>query len=208
MCLEIATGVKPTARAAISRELGEANPRRSAIHEQGGLSRMRTTLTALAGALALAFPAGALAHRAPAGSHGADHPNAARSHGKAHNHGQASNHRHIPMVALIARGTVVSVDSTSNTAVVQVTRANHHGASLVGTQVTIDLSKAKISVADVNADGQENLADVAVNDRVLVQGRIPLRGSLTGALVARRLIDQTHPASSDSSGSTQTTSAS
>jgi hypothetical protein len=111
------------------------------------------------------------------------------------------------MVALIAHGSVVSVDTTSNTAVVQVTRANHHGASLVGTQVTIDLSKARISVADVNADGQRNLADVAVGDRVLLQGRIPLRGSLTGSLVALRLIDQTHPAGTDSSTSTQTTSA-
>jgi hypothetical protein len=168
---------------------------------------MRSTLTALTGVLALAFPAGALAHRAPAGSHGAGHANAARSHGKASAHGQPSTHRHIPMVALIAHGTVVSVDSTNNTAVVQVTRTNHHGAGLVGTQVTVDLSNARISVADVNADGQKNLADVAAGDRVLVQGRIPLHGSLTAALVAKRLIDQTHPATSDSSSSTQTPSA-
>jgi hypothetical protein len=112
------------------------------------------------------------------------------------------------MVALIAHGTVVSVDATNNTAVVQVTRTNHHGAGLVGTQVTVELSNARITVADVNADGQKNLADVAAGDRVLVQGRIPLHGSLTGALVARRLIDQTHAATSDSTSSTQTTSAS
>jgi hypothetical protein len=111
------------------------------------------------------------------------------------------------MVALIAHGTVVSVDSTNNTAVVQVTRTNHHGAGLVGTQVTVDLSNARISVADVNADGQKNLADLAAGDRILVQGRIPLHGSLTAALVAKRLIDQTHPATSDSSSSTQTPSA-
>jgi hypothetical protein len=169
---------------------------------------MRSTLTALAGVLALAFPAGALAHGAPAGSHGANRANAAESHGRAGKHGQGSAHRHIPMVALIARGRVVSVDTTGNTAVVQVTRANHHGAGLVGTQVTIDLSKARISVADVNGDGQKNLADVAAGDRVLVQGRIPLHGDLTGVLVARRLIDQTRPAGSESPSGTQTTSAS
>jgi ABC-type uncharacterized transport system ATPase subunit len=98
------------------------------------------------------------------------------------------------MVALVAQGTVVSVDTTANTAVVQVTRANHHGAGLIGTEVTIDLSKASISVADVNGDGQKNLADIAVSDRVLVQGRIPLRGALAGALPARRLVDQTQSA--------------
>jgi hypothetical protein len=111
------------------------------------------------------------------------------------------------MVALIAHGSVVSVDTTSNTAVVQVTRANHHGASLVGTQLTIDLSKARISVADVSADGQKNLADVAVSDRVLVQGRIQLHGPLTGALIALRLLDQAHAASTSSSSCTQTTCA-
>lgn len=164
---------------------------------------MRSTLMALAGVLALALPAAAVAHGAPDGSGGASHGNAAQAQGHAGGHGQGSAHRHIPMVALIAHGTVVSIDTTTNTAVVQVTRVNHHGMGLVGTQVTIDLSKAAISVADVDGDGQENLADVAVSDQVLVHGRIPLRGSLTGPFSAARLIDQTHPASSDSSGSTQ-----
>jgi hypothetical protein len=167
---------------------------------------MRSTLTALAGVVALAFPAGALAHGAPGHSHGTDRSHGAPSHAGKAGHGRSA--RHVPMVALIAHGTVVSVDTTGNTAVVQVTRANHHGAGLVGTQVTIDLSKARISVADVNADGQKNLADVAAGDQVLVQGRIPLRGSLGGSLVALRLVDQTHPAGSDASSSTQPTSSS
>lgn len=167
---------------------------------------MRSTLAVLTGVLALAFPAGALAHGAPDASHGARHDHAAQSHTQAGEHGQGSTRRHVPTVALIAHGTVVSVDPTNNTAVVQVTRTNHHGAGLVGTQVTVDLSNARISVADVNADGQQNLADLAPGDRVLVQGRVPLHGPLTGALVAKRLIDQTHARSTDSSSSTQTTS--
>src|SRR5947209_547083 len=118
---------------------------------------MRSTLIALTGVIALAFPAGALAHGAPGGSHGAGHGHAAESKGQAGKPGQGPAHRHIPMVALVAHGTVVSVDTTNNTAIVQVTRANHHGARLVGTQVTIDLSDARISVADANADGQKNL---------------------------------------------------
>jgi hypothetical protein len=167
---------------------------------------MRSTMTLLAGALALAFPAGALAHGGPAGNHGVGRANAPVSQGASGGHGRGAVHRHVPMVALIAHGTVVSVDTTTNLTVVQVTRANHHGTGLVGTQVTIELSKATISVADVNGDGQENLADVAVNDQVLVQGRIPLHGALTGALNATRLIDQTRPASAGASNGTQTTS--
>jgi predicted NodU family carbamoyl transferase len=110
------------------------------------------------------------------------------------------------MVALIAHGTVVSVDTTTSSAVVQVARANHHGSGLVGTQVTVDLSKAAISVADANGDGQENLADVAEGDQVLFQGRITLHGALTGALSATRLIDQSHPATGGGASGTQTAS--
>lgn len=172
---------------------------------------MRSTMTLLAGALALAFPAGALAHGVPGGNHGTGHDagrqDAAAPQGASGTHRRGSIHRHVPMVALIAHGTVVSVDTTTSSAVVQVTRANHHGSGLVGTQVTFDLSKAAISVADANGDGQENLADVAVSDQVLLQGRIPLHGGLIAALTATRLIDQTHPASSDASSGTQTTSA-
>jgi hypothetical protein len=171
---------------------------------------MRSTVTLLAGALALALPAGALAHGAAGGDHGAGHDagrqGAAVSQGASGTRGPGSVHRHVPVVALIAHGTVVSVDTTTGSAVVQVTRANHHGSGLVGTQVTIDLSKAAISVADGNGDGLENLADVAVSDQVLLQGRIPLHSTLTGALSATRLIDQTHPASSDTSSGTQATS--
>lgn len=171
---------------------------------------MRSIMTLLAGALALAFPVGALAHGVRAGTHGAGHgaghANASVSEGASRVHGQGSVHRHVPMVALVAHGTVVSVDTTTGVAVVQVTRANHHGTGLVGTQVTVDLSKATVLVADVNGDGQGNLADVAVSDRVLVQGRIPLHGDLTAALTSRRLIDQTRPAGSDASSGAQTTS--
>jgi hypothetical protein len=171
---------------------------------------MRSTITLLAGALALALPAGALAHGVPGGDHGAGRgagrQDAAASQGVSGTRGRGSVHRHVPMVALIAHGTVVSVDTSTSSAVLQVTRANHHGSGLVGTQVTIDLSKAAIAVADANGDGQVNLADVAVSDQVLLQGRIPLHGTLTGALTATRLIDQTHPASSDALTGAQTTS--
>jgi hypothetical protein len=103
----------------------------------------------------------------------------------------------VPTVALVASATVVSVDTTAGTAVVQITQTNHH-AELNGTQLTVDLTKAAISVADVNADGQQTIADLATGDQVLVQARVPLHGALSGALVAQRLVDQTHPAGSDS----------
>jgi hypothetical protein len=97
----------------------------------------------------------------------------------------------------------VSVDTTAGTAVVQITHTNHH-AELDGTQLTVDLTQAAISVADVNADGQENIADLAAGDQVLVQARVPVRGALSGALVAQRLVDQTHPAGSDDDGGSST----
>jgi hypothetical protein len=97
----------------------------------------------------------------------------------------------------------VSIDTTSGTAVVEITHTNHH-AELDGTQLTVDLTKAAISVADVNADGQENIADLAAGDQVLVQARVPVRGALSGALVAQRLVDQTHPAGSDDDGGSST----
>jgi hypothetical protein len=169
---------------------------------------MRSGLIAAAGVLALSFPAGALAQ---GHAHGAAHGNAGQhgkgaqhgqggKHGQGGQHGQGGTHRHVPTVALVASGTVVSIDTTSGTAVVEITHTNHH-AELDGTQLTVDLTKAAISVADVNADGQQNMADLAAGDQVLVQARVPLRGALSGALVAQRLVDQTHPADSDDDGS-------
>jgi hypothetical protein len=99
-----------------------------------------------------------------------------------------------PTVSHIFKGTIVSVDVAEGTAVVKVAKANHHGRVARNAQVTFDLAAAKLVVADVNADGAVNLADVAVGDKVLVQARLPKRGAdLTRTVTARKLVDQSRP---------------
>lgn len=148
-----------------------------------------TQLAAVAGAAALLLPGAALAKGGPGGPHGqsdALHGKADTVHGKAH-----QQHGHNQTRNVILKGAVVSVDAAAKTAVVHVTRANHHGQAMVGSDVTVDLSAAKVDVADVNADGAADLADVTAADHVLVQVRIPRQGPAPAGLPARRLVDQT-----------------
>jgi hypothetical protein len=103
--------------------------------------------------------------------------------------------RRSPTVTYVLKGVVVSVDAATGTAVVKVATVNHQRRSNVNLTVIFDLTKATIAVADVNSDTAATPADVAVGDRVLVQARLPRRSfDLTGTVVARKLVDQTHPA--------------
>jgi hypothetical protein len=97
-------------------------------------------------------------------------------------------------VTYVFSGTVVSVDAAAGTAVVKVTKVNHQRSSARNLTVTFDLTKAKITAADVNADTRATVADIAAGDRVLVHARLPLRTpDLTGIVAARKLVDHTHP---------------
>jgi hypothetical protein len=66
----------------------------------------------------------------------------------------------------------------------------------VGEAVTFDFSNARVIVADTNADGQRDVADVHDGDLVLVQARLA-KGTRfaegSEALVAGKLIDRTTP---------------
>jgi desulfoferrodoxin (superoxide reductase-like protein) len=144
-----------------------------------------TTLTrsalALAAAAALAAPVAAQAKGGPGKADA--HPT--KGHEKA---------KHNPTVTYTFKGTVVSVDAAAGTAVAKIAKTNHHGRLARNATVTFDLTTAKLAVADVNADGAATLADVAAGDKVLVQARLPKRSpDLTGSIVARKLVDQTHP---------------
>ena len=88
---------------------------------------------------------------------------------------------------------------------VDVTRANHHGAGLVGQSIQFDLSPPARVVGRVH-----DPSGVQVGDRVLVQARLPrdLTGT-TQPYAARRLVDrgpkpqhqsQSQTTQSDSSG--------
>jgi hypothetical protein len=149
----------------------------------------RTALAALTvGALALPVAADAK------GGPGKDGGGPAAAQAKAENAKGHTKARKNPIVTHVFKGTVVSVDATTGTALVKVVKANRHGRAARDSEVTFDLSAARLAVADVNADGKADLADVAVRDKVLVQARLPKGGAdLTGTVKARKLVDQTRP---------------
>jgi hypothetical protein len=84
---------------------------------------------------------------------------------------------------------------------VKVVSGNAHvrKGGYVGQSVSFDLATAKLVAVDTNADQKVDLGDVADGDNVLVQARVtkgtkyaaPAEGETAGAIVARKLIDQT-----------------
>lgn len=98
-----------------------------------------------------------------------------------------------PTVTHTLKGDVASVDVAAGTVVVEVTKANKHARALVGRELTVSLAGAKLSVADVDGNGAAELADVQSGDAVAVQVRLPKRATLAGPVVARKLVDLTHP---------------
>ena len=133
----------------------------------------RSTIAAATAALLLAAPAVAAAKGGPHKDH--------ESKGKGSR-----------TVSFVLKGTYAG-DST-----VAVTKANGPArkAGLVGQTVTLDLATARVVVADVNADGARDLADVAVGDKVVVKVRAPKGATAADTLTARQLVDQTHKAGS------------
>ena len=67
----------------------------------------------------------------------------------------------------------------------------------VGETVAFDVSAAKLRVADTDADGALTAADLAEGDKVVVQAKLPRNDPGEAPFAARKVVDQTHPASSD-----------
>ena len=90
---------------------------------------------------------------------------------------------------------------------VEVRSGNAHvrKGGFVGQTITFDLTSARLVAADRNGDHKVDLTDVADGDVVLIQARIskgtkytaPAEGETAAALVARKLIDRTHPPAGD-----------
>ena len=151
-------------------------------------------IATMLGAAALAVPAAAVAesrHERP---------------GKQHVKGK---HKKPKKVMFVFKGTFTAPGT------VEVNYGNAHvrKGGYVGQSVAFDLEDAKIVVADTNADGKHDLADVKDGDRVLVQARMLKRTKYVApvedevpeaeaagddvveesdAIVARKLIDRTH----------------
>lgn len=132
----------------------------------------RTRMLVAIGLTALAVPAAAAAKPGNGNANG---------HGKPHN------------VTYIVKGAY------GEGGIVSVNHGNRHAkrAGLVGTDVTLDLSAAKISVADTNADGTADASDILAGDKVLVQARLPKGDPGAQPFAARHLVDQTNPAADD-----------
>jgi acylphosphatase len=145
-------------------------------------SRFTRPLVALGVLAALALPAAA-AGKGPDGGHGKSGDHAGK-HAK-----------HPKTRALNIKGTVAAVGD--GTVDVLVNGGNRRARELKGQTVTVDVSNARIRVRDVNDDGEHNLADVAVGDRVLVQSRIAKGATPDPAqpVVAKRLVDKGAPKS-------------
>jgi hypothetical protein len=67
----------------------------------------------------------------------------------------------------------------------------------VGQTVAFDVSAAKLRVADTDADGALTAADLAEGDKVVVQAKLPRQNPGEAPFAARKVVDQTHPASSE-----------
>jgi len=67
----------------------------------------------------------------------------------------------------------------------------------IGQTVVFDVSAAKLRVADTDGDGAATAADLAEGDKVVVQAKLPRKDPGEAPFAARKVVDQTHPASSD-----------
>jgi hypothetical protein len=70
-------------------------------------------------------------------------------------------------------------------------------AELLKSDVVLDLSRAKLSVADRDGDGRATSADLATGDRVVVQLKLTRSALASGPLTVRRLVDRTAPPSAE-----------
>jgi hypothetical protein len=101
-------------------------------------------------------------------------------------HGPRSTGRE---VAYVFKGTFNATASSVN-----VVAGNRHvrRAGLVGQTVAFDLSAARVRVADVNADGMRDAADLHDGDIVTVKARLPRGTTGAGPFAARKVVAQRH----------------
>ena len=133
-------------------------------------------LATVLGVAALAVPAAAVAGK-PDGVGKPDKPDKPEKPDKAH------SVNYVFKGAYSGDGSTVAVDA-----------GNKHvrKAGLEDTAVQFDLTAAKVVVADTNADGAQNLADVAAGDRVVVKARLPKSDPGAQPFAAKQLVDQTN----------------
>jgi hypothetical protein len=110
--------------------------------------------------------------------------------GNGHGPSTAPGHTKVHNVTCVFKGTW---NATAGTVTVKHGNSFVRKAHLVGTDVTFDLSSARIVVRDTNSDGSRNLTDVQDGDKVVVKARLPRKDPGSQPFKAKMLIDQTHP---------------
>jgi hypothetical protein len=135
-------------------------------------------------AAALAVPAAAIAQP----GHGHD-GKAPKAHGKS---------KKPKKVMFVFKGTFTAPGT------VQVLSGNSHvrKGGFVDQAVSFDFAGAKVVAADTNGDETVDLTDVQDGDLVRVQARVARRtkyADVAEAIVARKVIDRTHPPADDDS---------
>jgi hypothetical protein len=156
-------------------------------------SNLNRVATAIGVAAAMAIPAVALAHDGGSGAPHGDGQSVTGASGVQGRHGGGGRTEKFEV-----RGSAVSVDTTAQTVVVSVKRANHgrRGRALAGLTLTFDVSAARIQVRDVNGDGARDLADVQPGDPVEVRAELPRSSApdLSAPIAAQRFRDRARPA--------------
>jgi hypothetical protein len=134
----------------------------------------------VAGTIALASVAPAVA--APGNGHGqgGDHGQQGQSHGKSKVHS----------VTYVFKGTWNAATGLS----VKGGNAHVRRAGLIGQDVQFDLSSARLVVADTDGVPGISPTDVRDGDRVVVKARLPRKDPGSQPFAAKMLVDQTSPA--------------
>jgi len=136
------------------------------------MEKQRYLVTVL-GVAALALPAAAVAGKPD----GVGKPDKPEKPGKVH------NVNYVFKGAFSGDGSTVAVDHGNN---------HVRKAGLDDTAVLFDFAAAKVVVGDTNADGTQDLADVATGDRVVVKARLPKGDPGAQPFAAKQLVDQTN----------------
>jgi phage-related protein len=146
---------------------------------------------AVVAAMALVVPAGAIAKKPESKPHKGKTPK-------------------VKLATANVKGDVTANDGASMT--VTVVKASGHAKACKGQSLTFDVSKARFHVADNDADGDTDAADVLVGHAVKVQGKVAItKGRKTACAVAegqvlpaRQVHDRTTPQVDDGDDAEET----
>jgi hypothetical protein len=97
-------------------------------------------------------------------------------------------------IACVLAGTLRFVDGGGRWAALAVGRATSGGRSLVGATITLDLLGARLTVDDLNGDGERSARDLLPGDDVRVTARLRHAAGRPPSMVRVRRLTATAPA--------------